>query len=70
MKKIRKEKLSLQKATIVELNNLQMLKINGGTDYNTSTDPDTDPDTGGTTGVATSNPRNTFTTCSSKSRAQ
>lgn len=62
MKKIRNEKLSLQKASIVELNSLQMHTVYGGTGYNTSNDPET---LGNDTGILTSNPRNTFTTCSS-----
>lgn len=61
MKKIRNEKLTLQKTSIVELNSLQMHTIFGGTNYNTSNDPET---LGNDTGIL-SNPRNTFTTCSS-----
>ncbi|MFC4816579.1 MULTISPECIES: class I lanthipeptide [unclassified Flavobacterium] len=62
MKKIRNEKLSLQKTSIVELNSLQMHTIYGGTNYNTGNDPIT---VDNETELFTSNPRNTFTTCSS-----
>ena len=61
MKKIKKEKLSLQKATIAELNTVQMIKINGGSDSDTITTTDTTNDTSDVT-----NPRLTYTTCSSK----
>lgn len=64
MKKIKKEKLSLQKATVVELNSTQMHIINGGSEYNTVNDPDT-MDTIGSDTKVNSGPRLTYTTCSS-----
>lgn len=63
MKKIKKEKLSIQKVTITELDTAQMNRVNGGSEYNTGADPDTtatiDTDT------KLSGPRLTYTTCSS-----
>lgn len=58
MKKIRKEKLSLQKATVTELNYTQLIQIKGGDD----SDPVTTNDT--TDGTNSNNPRNTYTLCS------
>ncbi|HKX86616.1 MAG TPA: class I lanthipeptide [Flavobacterium sp.] len=56
MKKIKKEKLSLQKATVTELNHTQLIRIKGG--------DDSDPVTTTTDDQNTNNPRNTYTLCS------
>ncbi len=62
MKKIKKQKLILQKKSIVELNVSQMNKIIGGTgDANNTIDPSATTSID-TTGI---NPRTIFTTCSS-----
>ena len=62
MKKIRKEKLRLQKGTVVELNNSQMSTINGGSEYDSiNANTEYSPQSG---------PRLTYTTCSSVKTTQ
>ncbi|MFC4816580.1 MULTISPECIES: class I lanthipeptide [unclassified Flavobacterium] len=58
MKKIKKEKLSLQKATVTELNYSQLIRIKGGDDGEPFTTNCTTDDNN------TNNPRNTYTLCS------